>query len=331
MNRLEFNKVIKAMDINNVVTVTKGRFGTVEVVHLWEDVYISFSGSYYTIVKGRIPYELVDIIYQKYPKNPYSIRIVNDSSNHAGLYVDAFQVDTKEGLVVLLSEIADYNTKKNGGAVTTVNRVEELMTIINSDMLNDVKSFISTCVNNGRRKNLSNTQFERDLFLAIEMFDRTVNPFQDESIKLNDVEDYIKKISISADIDTVNHQFAKIFITDLSTKNETRFQFGNEGFSYQLCYHVDDGKYFNFSHYCFESGEAIVVDDMVNNFFMKYNIATGKIDNATNGEFEPTPEQRALMYNSLLLAIGYASGVTVDNMAKIGVAKKMVQQKKQTN
>ena len=75
MNRLEFNEVMKAVGINNPLSTAEGRYGTREEVHYWNNLAICFGGSYYTIVNGRIPLEVANIIYQKYPGNPYDIRV----------------------------------------------------------------------------------------------------------------------------------------------------------------------------------------------------------------------------------------------------------------
>ena len=71
MNRLEFNEVLKTLGINNPLINTKGRCGESEQVHFWQNIAIYFGGSYYTAVRGKVPLEVANIIYQKYPNNPY--------------------------------------------------------------------------------------------------------------------------------------------------------------------------------------------------------------------------------------------------------------------
>ena len=71
MNRLEFNEVLKTLGINNPLISTTGRYGESEQVHFWQNIAIYFEGSYYTVVRGKVPLEVANIIYQKYPNNPY--------------------------------------------------------------------------------------------------------------------------------------------------------------------------------------------------------------------------------------------------------------------
>ena len=75
MNRLEFNEIMKAVGINNPLSTTTGRYGSCEDVHYWNNLAINFGGSYYTIVTGKIPLEVANIIYEKYPNNPFQIRV----------------------------------------------------------------------------------------------------------------------------------------------------------------------------------------------------------------------------------------------------------------
>lgn len=75
MNRLEFDAVMKTLDLENPIGTTSGRYGTTEVVHLWENLEIYFGGSFYAVVNGKVPYLVAERIYEKYPGNPYEIRI----------------------------------------------------------------------------------------------------------------------------------------------------------------------------------------------------------------------------------------------------------------
>ena len=81
MNRLEFNEVINTTDINNLSSSKKNNYKSDEDLYCWNDIEISFSGSYYSIINGKVPLEVANIIYEKYPNNPYNIRINGGSNN----------------------------------------------------------------------------------------------------------------------------------------------------------------------------------------------------------------------------------------------------------
>lgn len=81
MNRLEFKEVLKAVGINNHILDITGETGFSEEVHFWHNIAIYFSGSYYTIIRGRIPLEVANIICEKYPDNQYGIRVNGGCTN----------------------------------------------------------------------------------------------------------------------------------------------------------------------------------------------------------------------------------------------------------
>lgn len=74
MNRLEFNEVLRSVGINNSPLTTTVKCGF-EEVRFWHNIAIYFGSSDCAIVKGKVPLEVANIIYQKYPNNPYEIRV----------------------------------------------------------------------------------------------------------------------------------------------------------------------------------------------------------------------------------------------------------------
>lgn len=96
MNRLEFKEVLKAVGVNNPLTDTHNRYGESEEVHYWKDIVMYFGGSYYTIIKGKIPFEVADIIYEKYPNNPYKIRIDGGKEDYKSIEYAIDKQYTKE-------------------------------------------------------------------------------------------------------------------------------------------------------------------------------------------------------------------------------------------
>ena len=81
MNKLEFNEVLKVAGVDTPLTYIKGRRGETEIVYSYLDTSIFFNGTYYAVVEGKIPLEVANIIYYKYPNNPYEIRICGGSSD----------------------------------------------------------------------------------------------------------------------------------------------------------------------------------------------------------------------------------------------------------
>ncbi len=75
MNKIEFTKTLNMFGQSTEFSHTKSKLRTEEEVYLWKGLLINFSGTYYAIVQGKVPYEVAQRIYKKYPNNEYGIRI----------------------------------------------------------------------------------------------------------------------------------------------------------------------------------------------------------------------------------------------------------------
>lgn len=75
MNKIEFIKTLKLFGLNDAFSYTKSKTREMEEVFLWKGLLINFSGTSYAIVRGKVPYEVAQRIYNKYPLNEYGIRI----------------------------------------------------------------------------------------------------------------------------------------------------------------------------------------------------------------------------------------------------------------
>lgn len=395
MNRLEFNEVMRAVEINNPLSTTIGRYGTIEKVHYWQNIAIHFGGSYYTIISGKFPLEVANIIYEKYPSNPYEIR-VNGGSNawnpnehatddiykkelqeyieqeldvdeysakcrkaHENLlcrtnenkYIDTYHIDTKEGLVILLLEMKDYFARKQGLAETEVQRFNEIMATINSEILKKVNPSISAyewmkvdsknsesffeTIENGKK-----TSFGKEFRNAIDKFDKVVNPFINEEIDLDEAINYLSKVNISANRYNSERGMRRknccqVHITEISSKNKVSYYRSPDGFSYQLLYTFGEEQYLSVLHYYSTSGEKkdrgeeIYInyfgDNVPQKIDIRYNITQGVVGK-TYGEKTPiTPEQKEWIYDELLKAIDLASTITLNNMQKKGYSKQLIQ------
>ena len=388
MNRLEFNEVMKAVGINNPLSTTEGRYNTRLEVHYWNNLAICFGGSYYTIVNGRIPLEVANIIYQKYPGNPYNIRVdggCNDwnpidwatdekyekdiqkyveedlgtdeylskcknaersfkrRENIDDKYLKNYHIDSKEGLLIFLTEMKDYFLRKNNLPETEVEKYDELIAKITSEILNKVNPYISAydwMQDDKENKNNYNSSVERynktklgQLFRkAVLDFDKTVNPFLNEDVELDEISNYLKNVKINAN--TYNSEHGKyrqgccsLEITDISTENKTTYYRSPDGFSFQLSYKLGEEKYLEVLHYYSTSGnyesdkgEVIAIyywgDNVENKIDIRLNITNGKAGATYDDKTPATPEQIAFVYDELLKATGYASSITIESMKK---------------
>ncbi len=387
MNRLEFNEVMKAVDINNPLSTTTGRYGSTEEVHYWGNLAIWFGGSYYTVVNGKIPYEVAKIIYEKYPGNPYEIRVdggcvdwvpinyavdekyekeIKELVDNYGFskeyltkcayayrnlkrrkddskYIKTYHIDSKEGLLIFLTEMKDYFARKKGLPETEVSKYDELISMVNREVLKKVNPSISAYdwmqddVENKETYNLalerdSKTQIGQMFRQALDSFDKAVNPFLDENADLDDIHIYSSKVRIKAN--TSNESYGKyrqnccsMEIQDLNTGSTTNYYRWSDGFSFQMFYVLGEGEYLQILHYFttsgnFESdkGEVIAINYFGKNvkeeIDLRFNLTNGKAGKTYEDKTPATQEQLSFVYNELLKAINYATSITIDNMRK---------------
>lgn len=387
MNRLEFNEVMKAVGIDNPLLTTTGRYGSDEKVHFWQNVAINFGGSYYTVIHGKIPLEVANIIYEKYPNNPYAIRVDGGCDDwkpneHAtddqykkeiqehiechldaneylekckksrrnmlrrkaeNKYIDTYHIDTKEGLIILLTELKDYYARKQNLPATEAQRFEELNSTVSTEILKKVNPAISTYEwMNADEKNKksffetvlkgNSTSFGKMFRQALDGFDRTVNPYINSDIELDNVEGYLKKVNIKANTyDSVNGQYrqncCEVEIIDIDSKNKVCYYRGPDSFSYQLHYVLGEKQYLTVLHYYStsgenenEKGEEVYItyygDNIPQAVDLRYNITHGVAGETYKEKTAITPEQMEFVYDTLLKATELASTITIDNMRK---------------
>lgn len=394
MNRLEFNEVLKTLGINNHLVNTSGRYGSSEAVHFWNNIAIYFGGSYYTVIRGKVPLEVANIIYEKYPNNPYGIRIDGGCSDyipiehatddqykkeiqehidqHLGAdeyiarckksrrdmlrrknenkYIETYHIDSKEGLIILLTELKDYYARKQGLCETEVQRYDEIISTISAEILKKVNPSITTYDWMGADEEYGesflniiardkHTPFGHAFREIVDQFDRTINPYINEDIELDSIDNYLQKVNISAN--TYNEEDGKyrknccgMTIKAKDGESEVRYYRRPNGFSYQLIYVLGPKEYLTVLHYFTDKGdkESDKGEHIYINYFgenskqeidLRYNITQG-LSGETYKEKTPiTPEQMTFVYDELVKAIGLASTITIDNMKKKRIFKEI--------
>lgn len=348
MNRLEFNIVMETVGIDNPLSTTEGRYGTREDVHYWNNLAIWFGGSYYTIVHGKIPLEVANIIYEKYPENPYDIRVAggcvdwNPIDWSEGGYLKAYHIDSKEGLLIFLTEMKDYFLRKNNLPETEVKRYDELIAKVSSEILKKANPSISAydwMQGDEENKDNYNASIERDkrteigrLFRkAIFDFDKAVNPFLDESIELDDIHNYIGKVNISGNtFYSRNKKFRKgcsLKFSNPEASGYTIYIREDVGFSFELSYKLGDEQYLEVFHeftttgnYESDKGEVILIsyygDNIKNETNIMFNITNGKVGEIYKDKVPANMEQISFVYDELLKATKLASEITTEKMMK---------------
>mgnify|MGYP007087038455 FL=1 len=375
MNRLEFNEVLKAFNTDGYLN----------------DISMHFGGTFYTVIKGKVPLEVANIIYTKYPNNPYKIRVAGgceynvpaewavddkykkelevnlisglDSKEYLkrlkrsrknllrrtieNRYIETYHIDSKEGLVILLTELQDYYARKKGVPETEVQRYDEIMATINAEILKKVnpgisiydwmsadakhgKMFLDTVARDNK------TRSGQDFRRIIEQFDKTINPYMNKDIELDSISNYQQKVNIRANVyDNTEGEYRNncCYMTIVKSESEgaVKYRRNSDGFSCHLVYNLGSGDYLNVSHY-FKNSEYICIDYFGQNFKQKneirYDINQRAVLEENGLAVEATFEQLDYIYNELVKATELASTITINNMKKDNYSKKLVFDKK---
>ena len=383
---IEMDAVLKAMGIDDTSSHTITTKGKKEKVSFWKDLKIYFSGTYYVVIKGKIPLEVANIIYEKYPDNPYGIRIeggcddyvpmehaVDDefieetkkaekechsfteldvrykkaekkmaARNDEDKYVKLYHVDSKEGLIILLSELVDYYARKQGLEETAVKNYDEIMTMVNAEMLKELNPTITSyewlkdnkdfmgCLSGSDKDD-----FTLPLRKELDEFDKTVNPYLNNDIELDSIGNYTKKIAIngsiygsygSRDYYGYKENCCTMRIHLLNEKSHIMYSRRADGFLYQLIYFFSQNEYLIVNH-TFSSvpddnknGECLYIDYSVNDYMQKfeldYNITQSILEDGYGHKEEITPEKLNFILEKLREATELAKTITVNNMKK---------------
>lgn len=380
MNKLEYKEVLNALGIYNPIN----EYHTTEETHIWNNVLISFNAGCYAIIKGKIPLEVANIIYEMYPENQYNIRVNGGCINyipkeHAiddqyrleieqyinenlpseeyiancknarrkmqrrkddNKYIETYHIDTKEGLVILLTELKNYYLRKQGLKEPETYNFEKIISFINENIIEKVDPYINIYdwmldAPNEKIRNLfldslinnNNIKYGSLMRQTLDNFDTSVNPYIDKELELDEIKNYSKKVNISAMVynqkdkrsNTCRKKCCDMTIQS-EFNHETRFLREPNGFSYQLNYELEKEKYLTVIHYFEEKGEYVYIahfgNKEENKVDLRCNLTEGYREVTQDEKIELTEKDLFYIYYELLNATNYARTITIDNMEK---------------
>ena len=325
MNKLEFRKVMETMGIDNKVTTYVAN--KEEAAYIWNDL-LMWCANGYTTVQGKIPLVVASSIYKKYPENQYGIRIEGsywdeDPKECAhGDYISRYDIDTKEGLIVFLTEMEAYlNNEK-----ITEERFEDLVVQVTTRALEEINPSINTydwmqrCPD---QKDMYNSTIEKDkkselwgwFRNLVSEFDKAVNPYIDPDIELDDVSNYIKNVEINTyKSESSDWGECEFTIREIDGEYILTYMRHPEGFLFKLT-----SEALGVFHVCSEDGETITIQYYGSNRGNLKLDLTNKLAGEIFNEKKPvTVEQLGFIADELGKAIEIARNVSVKNMAKKG-------------
>ena len=345
MNKLEFTSVINTAINNNIMTNAES-FGANNEVSYWKNhqLHIYHGPSYYAVVKGNIPYEVAKNLYDKYPYDQYGIRInggVRDQ-NPEYVTVECYHIVTKEGLLAFITEMKDYESRKQGLPETAVADYHKLLGEIVADLLEKVKPNVSNdeivkgLIGDKKGYQIAkiNTQFFSmgpSIRNAIIEFDSAVNPFINNIRQLDTPENYTKKVNISIGTDDKRNEKdlinCSISITANNSTGMVTYRRSEKHFGYEVEYINDKGEKIEVYHAYISEGHG-ELGEFVRVYYLSeespdykkdfsYNINLGTIKYFDNKKNTITSiEELNKILDELWKASACARSITIENMTK---------------
>lgn len=249
-------------------------------------------------------------------------------------YINTYHIDTKEGLVVLITELQDYYAKKlNNGKIenSQVDKQKEIIGQINKELIESSNPQITTdqwmTINNvdifERTKNNKNvTEQDLEIRSLLEQYDMTINPFTNDN--LVEPQEYSDKIMFECAFNEKGalrigfSEKEKIMNIELGHIRSDRFLI------YSQCYHEEPNRNVEIRHSydiknqnSNQSEENISIDiNLVGNdrYNIKYNLITGLIESNNGEKLSITSEQKNFIIQELTKAIEIAQNLTTKNM-----------------
>ena len=176
-------------------------------------------------------------------------------------YIEYYHIDTKEGLLIFLTEMKDYFSRKNNLPETEVEKYDELLATVTSEMLSDVNPSISASewmqtfddknkgIYNATISRYNENQYGHDFTKAIKDFDEAVNPFSRKDIETKEPSDYLKNVTITAYGDKSKKGCCDLTIKDIETGNVATYLRKADGFCFGLQYKTVEGNTLSIRHY----------------------------------------------------------------------------------
>lgn len=249
-----------------------------------------------------------------------------------------------------MTELKDYYCKKNGLPETEVQRYDEILSTINAQILMEINPTITTYDWMGEDEQYCEkfldtvvrdhkSSFGHEFRKIIDQFDKTINPYINEDIELDSIKNYSQRVNINASsYNSLDGMYREnccaMVIKAKDGTSKVRYYRKPHGFTYHLMYTFGQQEYLDVLHYFTaigdnetDIGEHIYIsysgENSKQKIDLRYNITQGLSGETYKDKTPITPEQKIFVYNELVKATNLASTITIDNMQKKGVQKKL--------
>lgn len=281
---------------------------------------------YFTIVKGRTPYELASLISKKYDNTIYKIRVNgNQESEVPRGDVYKYHINTIEGLVAFILETKDYYSKTQECS----KKIEDVLNLVSSKILHGVNPHISIhdwMLEQENRKGyfkplLINSSLDFKIRKKIELFDNIINPFATNELDLDNPGFIVRGYNYQG-----NNCFS--LIDKESNISMTTIRKEN-GFVTKLHLPSDLPYETNVYHYFDQNGEIIAFEtyDQSGLSRIEYNLTDNSFGEHYGIKHSVTKEDKKFILETLDEYIALANNAVTKNLGINLTSKKLLRKK----
>lgn len=272
-------------------------------------------GRYFTIVKGKTPEELANLIYKKYDNSKYLIRVDGNNENYTPIGdTYTYHIDTIEGLVAYLIETKNYYSKMQTNSDEIENTLDSIYKKI-LEKVNPQLNIYDWMLDRVNRKEyfkrvlLNNTYLDFKLRKQIELFDSIINPFTNNCYDINDSKFIVRGYGYQEDetwFTLTDKESGIVFSTIRS----------NDGFILKLHIPTELPYEINIYHYFDKNGEEIAFEKYEESDLtrIEYNLRDETFGELYGVKHKVTIKDKNFVINTLSEYITLARDIVVKNI-----------------
>jgi len=346
MKLFEFKEIMERFNYYKNLNARKNIYCGCNSSYYSNLVTIYFNDCDYAVVSGKIPFQVIKNILEKNPTFQNSIKVgmtkfswkqtvdilsssvLKDNFGYLNeKYFPALYIDTKETLVMLLTELNRYYADRGVLDEPIGVSYEELMSSINLSLLEKINPIYSfNDLLSSRAYLMNDHEGMENIGIKLLQFDKAVNPFTNYFRSISSVGEFKDNVSFSVDVRDLprygeTERNVSLTIIDDNTNNSVTYFRGNNRLLYQIEYNIEEGQTMMVAHYYtlrsqngIENGEMIGIqlygDRVSEPVNIRYNLSQGVAIVNNQKVSQITESQAAYIVNTLLNATKYASEIT---------------------
>lgn len=262
-------------------------------------------------------------------------------------FIETYRIGTKEGLIAIIKEIKAYYSPKKRTEKAKKNDIAQTTNKVNTEIINKINPHNSNYLWMRKSINFSeylqgltrtnNTPALQEFRRALDEFDRSVNPFMENDLPVDEIVQDLNGVRVSVwpfryeDEYKDAIQYYTISLENEEKNASVKFDVNPAGFSYYGLFEIEKGVFLSAYHYYSYDSKKNNKGEIFNiHYFstntpdeseISFNITYGTIEINNKGPRPATDLQIATLYLELVKATNLAADLTINNLSRNRVPK----------